>query len=457
MATSYTHTTLAQLRAQLAQRLGDPGLVQWVEDELDQYIGDTLSRWALYTGFYRVRAQFATTANQALYDLPTEGALSTYLAYSRTDRAELGLMQYLLREPYDPIDGTGMSDQFTFATLVAALQRARDQFRADVLTPLTQRTLIVDPADGDPTVADDVIAIRRAIWLSIDGARSNVHRASEYEAIGYNTTYSLDPGTPELYSLVGSPQLAIRLVPPPIDIGSLELIVVTTGAALDPTTAATALDIPDDCAWIVRALALSDLLARDGPAYDPSRAAYLRSEYEFGIALAIQSPVVLSAELDGTPTLPSALADIDYAYSSPHWQSAPTGTPTDFGTIGDDLIALRPIPDTNSHSVTVDIVRKAPQPAGDDTAFIQVAREDLSPLLDGCESLALFKLGGSSIDDARALSQSMLTAAMRYNARLSALALAHSMARQSQLENDVRPTSGQGRGVGTVPTANAKR
>lgn len=425
-------------------------MVHWLPAELTLNIQDTLSRWALYTGMYRVRGQFPTANNTAFYDLAAQSTLSDYLSRARTDRDELGLMQYQLREPYDPIDGTGMSDQFTFAQLVAALQRARDQLRADMLSPLSQLSIVVVPDTEPPALPDNVISIRRAVWLSIDGARSNVHLADEHEALAYNTTYSLDAGIPELYSLVGSPQLSIRLIPPPIDTGTLELVVATTGPQLDPSVP-TSLDVPDDCAWIVRSLALSDLLARDGPAYDPTRAEYLRAEYQLGVSLATQSVVLLAAELDGTPVMPSSLADIDFAYSSPHWQSAATGTPTDLGVIGDDLVALRPVPDSNSHSVVVDIVRKSPQPVLDGD-FIQVPREDLGAILDGAESLCLFKLGGESVGDMRKLSESMFRAAMRYNSRLSADGYAHTMSRSARLESDVRPTTGTGSGVGTVPT-----
>src|SRR5688572_14578363 len=108
MATEYTHTTLSTLRSQLAARLGDPGMVHWLSAELDLVIASTLTRWSLYTGFYRARGTFSTTAGVAIYDISAQSGLASYLAPARTDRDELSLMQYMLREPNDPIDGTGM-------------------------------------------------------------------------------------------------------------------------------------------------------------------------------------------------------------------------------------------------------------------------------------------------------------------------------------------------------------
>jgi hypothetical protein len=443
---SYSHTTRAQLRSLLATRLGDPADVHWLVAEKDMLIADVLSRWALLTGSSRGRGTFPTANATALYDIDASAALSTLIGHSRTDRDEIGLMQFMLREPYDPIDGTGMSDQFTFATLVSSLERARNQLLADTFVELSLDTLTVDLSAGPATLPDSTIAVRRAVWKTLDLAYSNLHLTDEYEVLAYDTMYPLTPGIPELYSPLGSAALVVRLYPPPDAIGTMEMIVVRTGAALNPATPVV-LGIPDDTTWVARSQALADLLGRDGPAYDPTRAAFMRSEYEFGAALIAQSPTILNVEIQGAPVVPSSLADIDFAYSSPHWQNT-AGVPRDLGTIGGNIVALRPVPN-GIYPVTLDVVAKAVQPTADDD-FVQIGREDVAAILDGCESLALFKLGGTSIDDSTRLMQQMISAAMRYNSRLSALGYGESMSRTSSLDAASRPEGGGDKAVGTV-------
>ena len=73
---AYEHTSRSSLRALLAARLGDSSLVQWVSEELDEIIGDTLSKWALLTGQFRARGIFTTSANTALYLVDSQASLA---------------------------------------------------------------------------------------------------------------------------------------------------------------------------------------------------------------------------------------------------------------------------------------------------------------------------------------------------------------------------------------------
>lgn len=449
---SYAHTTRGQLRAALTTRLGAPNDPQWAAAELNLYIADTLSKWGLLVGSHRDRGQFHTTPNVAFYDIYNLPELAPLVGFTRTDRYEIGIMQYMLREPFEPIAGVGMSDQFAFSSLVAALQRARDRLNADAAIGLSQLSIPVIAGTASVPLPDTTINIRRVVWLSGDGAWSNIHLSDENEAFLYNSLYVLREGPPELYSLVASPQLSLRLIPPPSDDGTLTLIVSAGGALLNPAAApsGTLLGIPDDTTWIARALALSDLLARDGPAYNPSGADYWRAEYQLGLALVAMRPQVLAAEFNGVPVIPSSVADIDLGYSSPHWQNT-SGSLTDLGVL-DNFVALRPVPD-GSYSVILDLIASADQPQID-SDFIQVGREDVDSILDGAQSLALFKMGGMSyVTDSRKLSQQMLSAAVRYNSQLATLGYAWEQSRISSLDLNTRPEGGSGRGTGTIGPA----
>lgn len=451
---SYSHTTRGQLRTQLQTRLGVPNDPQWTTAELNLYIADTISKWGLLVGSNRARGQFHTTPNVALYDIYAQAELDALIGFTRTDRYEIGIMQYMLREPFEPVAGAGMSDQFAFSSLVASLQRSCDRLNADASITLTTTTIPVSAGQLSVPLPDSVINIRRAMWLSIDGAWSNLHLSDENEAFLYDTLYVLREGPPELYSLVASPQLSLRLIPPPSDDGTLTLAISAAGSALNPAAGSngTLLGIPDDTTWIARALAMADLLARDGPAYNPSGADYWRAEYQLGLALVSMQPRILAAEFNGVPIIPSSVADLDLGYSSPHWQNT-SGSPTDLGVL-DNLVALRPVPD-GVYSVILDLVANADQPADDD-AFIQVGREDVDAILDGAQSLALFKMG-DGLSDAQHLAQQMLAAAVRYNSQLSVLGYSWAMNSISSADLNTRPEGGNGRGTGTVSPADMAR
>lgn len=449
---AYSHTTRGQLRTLLQTRLGAINDPQWIAAELNLYISDTLSKWGLLVGSHRARGQFHTIPGVAFYDIYEMAELSALVGFTRTDRHEIGVMQYMLREPFEPIAGAGMSDQFAFSSLVTALQRARDRLNADASIALSEFTVSVIAGTTSVPLPDSTINLRRAMWLSADGTWSNIHLSDENEAFLYSQLYAKREGPPELYSLVASPQLSMRLIPPPSDDGTLTLMVSASGAALDPAVGSngTLLGVPDDTTWIVRALAMSDLLTRDGPAYNPSGADYWRAEYQLGLALVAMQPQILAAEFNGIPIIPSSVADIDLGYSSPHWQNT-TGSPTDLGVL-DNLVVLRPVPD-GVYSVALDVVANADQPQTD-ADFIQVGREDIDSILDGAQSLALFKEGGMSyVKDAQKLAGQMLSAAVRYNSQLSALGYAWEQNRISNLDLNTRPEGGSGRGTGTIGPA----
>ena len=66
----YTTTpTFAELKTQLAQRLGDSGKVHWVDAELGLIINEAIQTWNRMALYYKARGQFSTVSSQAFYDL----------------------------------------------------------------------------------------------------------------------------------------------------------------------------------------------------------------------------------------------------------------------------------------------------------------------------------------------------------------------------------------------------
>lgn len=409
---AYTHTTYAQYRTQLANRLGDSDKIFWVDDELKLVTLETLQVYGLLTGYWRERpGPVVTSSGTAFYDLATE--FPDQLGYSATDTTvEQLLLYHLLEPPTIPYAG---SEMFTQADITASMQRRRNQFLAETGIVVSSYSTVVPavPSSGRVTLPDDVITVPRAVFKRVDGTYYQLWREDEMGLTDYNSQWSYTADNPYAVSITATPPLQVQLAPVPIDIGTLELLTVETGAALDPA-ASVILGIPDDLAWGLKWGTIADILNVDGLSFDPDRTAFCEARYGLAVAIAKIAPVLVVAQLNGVPLTIDSIAAIDgYA---PGWQTS-SSTPSVIGTVG-DTIAVYPVPD-GIYSILVDIVSKAPLPVND-ADYIDVGREVLDSLLDYSEHLCRFKQGGTEFAASLPTANRFLKQCISYNSRLSA-------------------------------------
>lgn len=412
---AYTHTTLAQAKTQLAARLRDTGKLFWVDAELGKLINESLYTWQSLTGYWRERGVFNTTPNTLFYNLISK--LPTLLGYNLTTRDSITSLQYSLLEPPTPIAWTGTS-MYTLTDLTTALQNRRNQFLVDTNAILSTLDFpIVPPPIPRQVLPDTVINIARAAYKDVDGNRSSLFENLEFNATAYDPDWAISPATPDLYSVIATPPVTIQLIPPPNDIGTLELVIVQAPNNLDPTDAGNLVNVPDNFEWVLRWGVLADLLLREGESHDPVRGQYALSRYNHGIKVAIEQSIALQWEINGVPVLPSSVEDHDVYDIEWHNNS---GTPDSILTIGQNLIAVNPLADIGPYSITVDLIRNAIVPTND-ADFIQVGRQDLETILGYAEHLAAFKLAGTEFLNTMPLLDKFISQASAYNSRLSAI------------------------------------
>jgi hypothetical protein len=402
----YATTTRTAAIDALAARLADPPFVRWSSLELQGYLVEALRVWQALTAGMRDTAVVPLTPGVAFYDLTT--TIPALRGFSVLDTDLITEIEYHLLEPPTPLLWTG-SEQFTLDDLVAALQRRRDQFLREtgmLITPLTL-PVIGPPPDGRVPLDERIITLRRAAWIATDGSITPLLRDDEWAFTHYQIDWVQHPTRPpKAYSLGVTPPLLLQLAPPPLDTGTLDLLVVQRGAVLTPTIS-TLLGVPDDWAWVVKYGALADLLHREGLAYDPLRATYCEARWRQGVALAQRTPSVLAARLTNVTARVGSVVEADTYRRT--WQTTP-GTPTLPLLMGYNLLGLCPPPDAAPHSLTVEVVRNMILPAlpGD---FLQVGPEVLDSLLDYAQHLALFKEGPDQLQVSQALFDRFLTAA----------------------------------------------
>lgn len=427
---SYSQTTFAQAQSALLLRLSDPNGVFWSAtansagyNEVAGYIQEALRTWGALTHFWRDRGLLSVDQASPLFaDLPsglTNAAGVAIRAYNVTDAQLLAMMEFQLLEPATPASYSG-SGMFTQSDFTQALQRRLNQFIFETGCTLTYSQQGVSGNQGRPALADTVAFVRRTGWISADATLgAPIWRADEWEmGVFLGPAWNLTTGQPQTVSIIAPPPLTLQLAPIPDSNFTLDLLTVSNGPTLDPSTGVL-LQIPDESAWAVKWGAMADLLGKDGPAFDPQRASYCEARYQEGVQLAQILPVLLQTQVNGALAPPISILDLDQA--EPGWQgTAQSGTPSMVAAAGANLIATFPIPDANGpYALTLDVAANPVIPSTSDD-YIQLGQEELDVVLDYAQHLASFKLGGAEFQSTKPLYDNFIKLALSYNQTLRA-------------------------------------
>jgi hypothetical protein len=411
----YNHTSLGDMRDELASNLNDVGLVFWTNvapyKELDMYLFEALRTWSALTGAWRERGQFATAQDTIFYDLAAK--LPDLMGYNVTVLDLVAMIQFHLMEPATGNSWTG-TEQFTLQQVIDAIQNRVNRFLSETGRVITRLVPAVgaQPPNGRVAIDDRIIDVRRVAWKDGAGAYTTLWREDEWGIQSFSPFAGQTPSTPSVYSRIAPPPLTLQLSPPPENAGALELLVVMTGTPLD-VLAATKLGIPDDLAWVVKWGALSDLMALERG--DPAREKYCEQRWQQGIQLASLVPTVVQAQVDGVGVNIVSVADLDA--DSPSWQNQASGTPSLLAMAGPNLLAVSAKPDAGPHSITLDVVRNAPIPK-DDATQMQLGREETDAITDYAFHLAAFKQGGDQFAGSMGNLDAMIRMAALNNSKL---------------------------------------
>jgi len=426
MANTYTHTTRAQFEAIMALRLAETAsqpFVRFGADEIDVALIEALRTFSALTGLWQDTETALVPAGTAFADLPT--LFPALRGYTVLDQELVGSIQYSLLEPKSPTVWTG-SAQFSMPVVVQALQRRRDQFLLETGCRITRHQPIpaapgvIDPAAGGQVPLDQqIIDIRRAAWTTLDGKTVPLWAASNWALRGKSAAWNLEPGLPRTYAYNQYAPSILQLGPPNSDIGTLDLLTVDTGAALDPAVGVL-LGVPDDFTPFIRWGALADLMNADGPGRDFARAGHCESMYQLGVQAAKTAAVLIDARFNDKVVQFSSLVSLDAGPTMQYWQNRP-GVPQFVAPVGINLVAVA-FPPAADAALTVTISTNAPIPTAPGS-FIQVPREYMNLFVGFVEHLLMFKIAGREWAATQPGAQAFFAAAQARNQRLSAISV----------------------------------
>ncbi len=420
---AYSYISFGQMKTDLAQRLTDLTKQFWSDAELGAIVLESLQSFNAMANFYREEFTFNTQANVTWYDLTNNTQIpSTLRVMSQTDLSVLNMMQYHLLEPLTstyPLAWTG-SLQFSITDLLNALQQTRDEVLSDSLCTITES--LINAPIGRTFLVQTVIGLRRVVWIpASSGFSLNTLVPSDLWAQqSFESDFAQSPnGTPITYRLSTEPPLGFDVDIQPGVPGQYDILTVNAGGDLTIANS-TILPIPNDWCWVTKWGALAQLLGRDSVAADPFRAKYCEMRYLEGITAMKSAPALLGARINNVPVTITPLTAGDF-YDA-NWQGQAASTPIAVYYAGLNLIGLSPTPLTALNSVTASVVRNMVLPTLD-ADFVQIARDDLSAVLDEGQHIAMFKCGGAEFASTFPLHGNFLRRCAVRNSKLMAMSL----------------------------------
>lgn len=416
---AYTWITLAQAQAALAARLADPGNRFWTLPELALYLQEALRTWNAFTEQWNSEFGITNVPSATWYDLSTLSNSPRFRTL--TDAYLYTLMQYHLLEPPNGAAAWTGTSQFTLSDLQNALQRRRDEMiQACACSLIEIPTLAIGGGSRRAFLPDTVLEPLRIRWMPVSPGTPFTMAREDSAAFDYFEANHLQaPGSPQAWSVVAQPPLAVDLDVVPNRLSQLHVLAVKSGPAFNPP-AATLLGIPDDWSWVAKWGALGDLLGRESESTDRERADYCIKRYNDGVTAMRESNWLLSATIANRPVdTPSVRSQDGFA---PNWENNASAWPA-VVTAGIDLLAPCPV---GSVGTSVVLVGNAPVPvnAGD---FVQVSRDVFDVILDYSQMLASFKQGGEEFKSTADLEKNFMALAVETNKRLADLAIFRDM------------------------------
>lgn len=426
----YTDITFGSLKSQLANSLGDPGMVFFTEQEIIDSLYESLTVFQAFSHYWREPAIYSPVALNRWTILSatstnlinSSGELALQNQFSDRDLVSQVLKTLLEPVPTNWAGAWGLSDQFSTDDIVQALNRTYHKFIAETGSLVRVETVILSPNQEYFDLDQRVLDVMAVAWVDNVTDPANPVRYPLYKTGRQDFDFSvgfgeLTPGLPNCWSW-DSDTLRLRVYPPSEDTGQLEVIVFRLPEDdLDPEAEETFLEIPPNLWWVLKYGMLADLLRRDGQAMDWPRAEYCQTRWEDGIKLAnLEVPTIINARINNRQIIQSTLLEED---SHNQGWAQERGLADRLINASWDLIAAVPIKEVGADSSQVELLlaQQVRLPQGD-TAIVQLPKDALNPIIEYAKHVTLLKTSGAEFGVSIPSYKVMFDYAVTYNGML---------------------------------------
>ncbi len=387
----YNYITLAQLRAELLNRLQDTAAVNVTAAEANLYIVESLRVLNAKTFQWNTDYKLDFNPGDTWKSLNVAGSPRERTV---TDTDLYTQMEAMLYELMSWGTWTG-TNQYNIVMLQGALQYRRDELLlqcAGNVVNLLQPSPVLDLIT---TLPDSTLDLRRVRWIAVDSSSTAPYALGREDVAtvhAFQPAHQIEPGEPVSWLITDSEPLTFECSCPPNQPGTWDMLVSFSGATLAPP-ATTVLGLPDDWCWVALYGALADVLANAPEGRDAARAKYCLQVYEQGRKAMQELPWLSEASVASIAVDTPGYEEMDT--QAQNWEQTQNATDPTIVVGGVDLVALAPFNATAATiSAVLTVTGNAPVPVADGD-MVQLSRDGVDAILARSQHVAMFKQGGA--------------------------------------------------------------
>ena len=384
---AYSFISLAQLRAELLNRLQDTSAEFTTSAQADIYIRESLRALNSKTFQWATDYQLDFVAGDTWKSLNVAGSPRERTV---TDTDLYTQMEAMLLEPMSGGTWTG-TNQYNIAMLQGALQYRRDELLLECAANVVNLFEFSPVLGMTTSLPDSTLDLLRVRWVAVDSTAYALGREDVVTANAFKPLRQTEPGEPDSWMITANTPLTFDCSCPPNQPGQWDMLVSFSGVDLVPP-AATVLGLPDDWCWVALYGALADVLSNAPEGRDAQRAKYCLQVYEQGKRAMRELPWLLSGGVGSINADTPGFGEMDTQQQN--WEQTQNATDPTIVVGGVDLVALAPFNITTAVvSAVLTLVGNAPVPLVD-ADKIQLSKDGVDAVLARSQHVATFKRGG---------------------------------------------------------------
>jgi hypothetical protein len=407
----YNHTTIAEFRSRIYEKLGAGSEVYWPSSELDLYIEEALHTFGALSGFWKDKVLINTELLKTTYDLFTDSSNLPIIKPTLTYKTIIDWINPIL---FENISAASPNSEFiNLAELLKAIERKINSYQLLTSLILTKGLYDVAAGNNEVLLKDETIDIVKLTFIdetAPDSPKYILQKADEAELSYWDANVLNEAGTPIYYSTVyGSPN-SIKMYPTPNVSGKLETLTIDGESLTNIPTEDTIINLPNNLVPYIKHGVLYDTFSKDGVFKAVARAQYYKKRWEEGIIVGRNYTSVLTAKADEIYIQMDSMNNVDTFIDI----IPSSNPPTVLGFAGFNIFQPDIIPDANIHSIELLLITNA----SIDANFIDVELDYVDILASYVVHLAQAKAGVANMLATDNLKSDFIKISLSHNSRM---------------------------------------